>query len=175
LASEFKSGWVAASGIGAVVVTLIAEMVLSPPTLWREAGDQPAVLHFFVTVIVAAGLSSVLAGRKPERRATFMWLVPLGLLFTVTYFVLSAQFSCPFAGGRMTTGWTYLPAAADYVAKNPAQGCSLLIADFTGDTDRIWPRGEILMRWLLLLVTYMLAVTFLATTVVRVMQHLRGN
>ncbi|RWB34599.1 hypothetical protein [Mesorhizobium sp.] len=93
----------------------------------------------------------------------------------MAYFMLRAQFSCPFYDDRMSIGWTYLPAATEYVAKNAGQSCGLLIADFIGDTDKIWPRTQIFAMWGLLLLFYVAAVTFVAMTVVRLMDHVRDN
>ncbi|MHA7775686.1 hypothetical protein [Roseibium sp. M-1] len=175
LTKELKAGWVAASTLAAFVTTIIAGIVASPPTLWREAGQTPEVVNFLVTIVVAAGIGSIMAGRSLEQRATFTRIVPLALVSAIVYFLLSAQFSCPFSDNRMAIGWTYLADAANHLARNPEQGCSLLIADFTGNTDKIWPKHEILIVWSALFLSYVAAVTFLATTIVRVMQHLLGR
>ncbi|RUU75626.1 hypothetical protein EOD03_24670 [Mesorhizobium sp. M7A.T.Ca.TU.009.01.1.2] len=170
-----KSGWTAISAVAAVVIGVIAEMVASPPTLWRDAGQQPAVLSFVVTIVVATGVSAIVAGRELERRIPFGLLALAALATVVLYFIISAQFSCPFAGDRMAIGWTYLPAAAEYLASNRHLSCGLLIADFTGNTDDIWPREQILSMWLLVFALYAIAVSFVATAVVRVMRSLRGQ
>ncbi|MCR4268152.1 hypothetical protein [Nitratireductor sp. ZSWI3] len=175
LIRELKGSWVAASILAAFVTTIIADMVASPPTLWREAGQTPEVINFLATIVVAAGIGSVMAGRSLEQRATFTRIVPLALVFAIVYFLLNAQLSCPFSGNRMATGWTYLADAANHLAKNPGQGCSLLIADFTGNTDKIWPKHEILIVWVALFLIYVMAVTLLATTILRVMQHISGR
>ncbi len=78
-------------------------------------------------------------------------------------------------GRRMAIGWTYLPNATDYIAKHPGLGCSFLIGDFIGRTDNIWPRNQIYVTWVSLFAVYIGAVTLLAMTVVRVMQHLRDQ
>lgn len=175
LVDELKSVWTALSGLAAVIITFLAYFVAEPPMLWRESGQQPDLLKFLVIAVVAAVLSRVIAGQKPAPWVTFKLLTPLAIIITVVHFILSAQFSCPFAGERMSIGWTYLPDAADYVAKNPDQSCRLLIADFIGDTDKIWPRGQILTMWLIVWAVYIFAVTSLTATAVRVMQHLRGE
>ncbi|ESX22564.1 hypothetical protein [Mesorhizobium sp. LSJC264A00] len=172
---KFKSGWNAVTAVAAVVISVIAKMVADPPTLWRDAGQQPVFIFFVATVIVAVGVSSATAGKEPEHRTRLGWMVGLVVAVAVAYFIMSAQLSCPFAGERMAAGWAYLPAATEYVAKNPQLNCSLLIADFTGNTDSIWPRNQILGTWLLLFTTYILAVTLAAAAVVRIMQNLTGR
>lgn len=169
--SEFD---VASAGITAAattVIAVIAKMLVPPPTLWREAPQAPYVVEFLVIVVVAV----VIAGRKTGRRVSFRWAVPLTLVFTIAYFLMTAQFSCPFADNRMAIGWSHLPAAAAYTDKNPQLGCSLLIADFMGNTNEIWPPAEIMSVWLALYLTYVLTVVFAATTLVRVTQHVLGK
>lgn len=167
---EFDAAWAAVTASAATIITLIAKMAAPPPTLWREAAQVPNVAEFIVIIILSAGM----AGRKPEPGTNFKWVLPLSLtlLFTVAYYVLTIQFSCPFIDNWMATGWAYLPTAADYIAQNPGQDCSLLIADYTGNTNKIWPGYQIIIMWLFIYFAYVLAVAFAAMTVVRAMQHI---
>ncbi|MGO4642474.1 hypothetical protein AB4Z43_28965 [Mesorhizobium sp. 2RAF45] len=170
---KFKAVWAAVSAVTVIVVGVISQLVTSPPTLWRDAGSQPVFLSYVATLVVAAGFCSTMAG-KPVARPTF-GLIAVGIIVIVGYFIAAAQFSCPFVDGRMSVGWTYLPQAADYVAKNPQITCSLLIADYTGATDTVWPKGEIITSWIGVLALYIAAISLVATIVVRTMQSLAAK
>jgi quinol-cytochrome oxidoreductase complex cytochrome b subunit len=126
LLAKWKSAWLLQAAFVTFLVPIVGQLVASPPTLWREAGQQPAFATFLITVVVAFLACSVMAGIQPALRSTIIWLVPAAVVFMVAYFPLRAHFSCPFADDRMSIGWTYLPIAAEYVAKNPGQDCGLL-------------------------------------------------
>jgi hypothetical protein len=166
---EFDAAWAAVTATATVIIALVAKMAAPPPTLWREAAQVPYVLEFIVIIIFSASM----AGRKPELGANFKWVLPLvlTLVCTVAYYVLTTQFSCPFTDNRMAIGWAYLPTAAEYIARNPGQDCSLLIADYIGNTKMIWPAYQIIIMWLFIYFAYVLAVAFAAKTVVRAIQH----
>jgi hypothetical protein len=173
LLEEWNSRWKILAAIVGGLVPIIGNLVASPPTLWREAGDQPAFASLVVTIVIALIASSVMEGKRPSRSKTTGLALAAGSC-VVVYFLLRAELSCPFAGDRMSIGWAYLQEAASYVAKNPDQGCSLLIADYIGNTGEIWPRWQVASTWGLVLIVYVVAVTLVAITLVRVMDHLRG-
>ncbi|MBX5198332.1 hypothetical protein HJB82_23925 [Rhizobium sp. NZLR10] len=166
---EFDATWAAVTAAATVIIALIANMAAPPPTLWREAAQVPDVLEFIVIIILSASIS----GRKSKGWKNFKWFLPLipTIVCIVAYYVLTTQFSCPFTDNRMAIGWTYIATAAEYISQNPGQDCSLLIADYIGNTNMIWPAYQIIITWLVIYFAYVLAVAFSAMTVVRAIQH----
>jgi hypothetical protein len=171
LVSRLKAGWKALSGLVALVISIMGNFLASPPTLWREAGEASNISRLVVIIIVSAVLSAALTGKMLSRRVTFYLFAPLAILFFLVYSFMRAKFSCPYSDGRVATGWLYLSGAREYLAKNPGQGCELLIADFIGDTDKIWPTIQIGIVWAVLLTTYIATVSLVATILVRSLHH----
>lgn len=176
--TKFNAAWTAISAVAASVIAFVSTLVASPPTLWRDAGSQPNFISYIVTAIVSAVICSYLVAkttRRPTTRPVTKRFFLAGLAACIVYYVSSAELSCPFVDNRMSIGWTYLPTAANYIAKNPQLSCSLVIADFVGDTDNIWPRFEIIGSWLIVLALYVIAVSILCTIVVRFLQSLTAG
>lgn len=172
LISRLKSKWALLSAFAAFIFAIVGPIVASPPTLWREAGDVSRLGPFIISIVASMMLSAMLAVKALARPSTFYLYTGLTIVVLLAYFFVRAEWSCPYSDGRMAIGWDYLPVASDYLNRNPNHSCELLLLDFTGDTDKIWPPAQIGIVWAFLLILYITAISLTAALTVQAMHHL---
>ena len=169
------AAWIA--GVVGVFLTFILQMSLSDASASRFTNFAQ-----FITALLA-GLACILslrAGRK--QHAARFWtrlalvLVATAFLLFITYQWLEPTWSCLFAQRfQLVIGSEYTDTARAYVAQHPDAGrsCDLLIADFAGSTEQIWPRAQLLAHYLILATLFIVAWLVCAAAIVAVLFALR--
>lgn len=157
--------------VAVITAAIGAEFFSNPPILWPEAG-KISIAHLARVCII--GLVALLVSRSRSRQISPIYtyiVLGIGLIFALSYVVAISIFSCPFAGSRIATGWTYLHDAAEYIARNPNRSCSLLLGDHLGEVREIWPVSQIIFSWSIINILYLIALSALSAVVVRAAIH----
>ena len=66
---EYDTIWAGLTALAATILSYVAQIVATPPTLWREAPQVPYVAELVVIVVLAAGI----AGNSAARRSKVVW------------------------------------------------------------------------------------------------------
>ena len=172
LISRLKSKWALLSAFAASFLRLLDQSWLLHQRFGGKLGDVSRLGPFIISIVASMMLSAMLAVKAPARPSTFYLYTGLTIVVLLAYFFVRAEWSCPYSDGRMAIGWDYLPVASDYLSRNPNHSCELLLLDFTGDTDKIWPPAQIGIVWAFLLILYITAISLTAALTVQAMHHL---
>jgi hypothetical protein len=150
-----KRTWLWTSQVAVWLVSLVLLFVVQPPRMVLD--DAPGTIErfaqFMLTIVI--GIVFALFSTRPRQGnrnsviASAVLLV-IGVMLFGSYLYLTDHWTCGYPGGAMVSGATLLPAAAAYVSANPGLDCSQLMLDFGGQTQMIWPLGELSDRRLIL-------------------------
>jgi len=139
--------------------------------------DYETSIVGFAQFLVAAIAGLVFAGvssrhfaqdRKRCRRIASALLV-ICVLFFLAFLVLQAIWTCTFAGRfTLVIGHTLTDHAKAHVQRYPGLSCSHLIADYAGETERIYVKNELVFRFTVIALMYMLAWSLVAAVVLAI-------
>ncbi|MBC7987469.1 MAG: hypothetical protein H7X93_12510 [Sphingomonadaceae bacterium] len=177
-----KALWTGPAQVAAWLVGIVVLFVSSPPRV--EIADSPTptlrLIQFGLTVVAGLCFVAFRSRNEAKHAKGWSWAAAAALLAAFALFgaysYVSDHWTCQYdARAPMVTGSAYLPEAATYVAENPGLSCSDLIADYGGQTARIWDRGELTDRRLALVGLFSLTVTAFVLAALFMLQALRSG
>ncbi len=152
---------------GIWLVGIIVLFVVTPPRM-TPADDSQIFVRAAQFIVAIVMILVAVAARRSDWSLRKLWistavtlLASVSAFFAYLYFLLSR--TCEYDGrGPMVTGDAMLPAAEKYAAGPPPKDCRTMILDVAGDTEKIWPKGEILINYLALSASFIATVCLFA-------------
>ena len=172
---DHQSKWKLAAKIAAWLTGLVATFIVSPPMLTTPDSTN-FLLRFsqFVFAVLVGlyflGPSSV--SRQRWRRIS-VGLLATGFALFVAYVWLTSLWSCQYDDvGKLVIGGQLSPEARAYVARQGQATCKQLLMAADGESDRVWSRDGLIFRYLLMSVTYTVAILSLSSAAMAMLQSL---
>jgi hypothetical protein len=161
------------------VTALVFPFLATPPRLLirRPDGvDVQALTQFTLAVIIALLLLAFRRLRRPRQRRLWtilgatMLACGIGGFFFYVYLVES--WTCEYDGrGPVVIGSTYLSEVVEWAQKR-GMNCQLIIQDFAGFAEQLWSRGEMILRYLIILLCYVATILMFSVSLLIALQLL---
>jgi len=176
-----QNRWTAFAQFGIWILAVAGTFLVEPPLLTYS--DASSVLPF--TRFVIAGLTAILiipAKKKSGKTDYRLWhtlsiLFFIGfLLCAVRYYTMSLNWGVRFYNQTLVRGSNMLQEAAKYkdtvavLLGKPSVDDGDMVKARHGETQTIWPIGELKRRYYIMVVTYIGTVVLLAVFLVAVIQ-----
>jgi hypothetical protein len=147
-----KSVWDTWADIAVFIAAAIALFLVSPPSLWPEAGSDTTLQFSRFTMIFVVGAFAVVERSRLVRMRPLWWLIIAIILLVIgawlyfQYSNLGYVWTCPYLDSRMVIGAEYSPEGAALIASHPGFTCKEAIESAIGRTNLLWNADEILQR-----------------------------
>jgi len=164
------------------LMAVLSTFVLSPP-IWNVNEDLvwQRFTHFIVALLVGLSFFPIsIWSKRKYRRGWWILTVTLAILSVISFFYYQstrAEWSVDYAGQRVVIGKTYTKDALDYKAEVLSKEKRLitdeeLIMNYAGDLKSIWVAEELRQRRLALAAIYIALISFLAASIISLIQAL---
>ena len=178
-----KDYWAQIAQIGTLLGLSIGGLISFPPKLTMASNDdnQAAFFSQFL-VTVAVGLMLVVFSRFNKRNQMFYWASTCGAFLVVTtilvfvYRYFQANWTCQYAVKYLLViGDKFTPDATNFLSQVSHQpfSCAELLAEYAGDSFKIWERDTTIQRHLGLAALHSSVWAMAALTIMALLQALR--
>lgn len=174
---SLRTHWSLLAKTAAWLIGVVATFVVSPPML--SAGDPTNFLLRFSQFVFAilVGLYFFSPGRVAVQRwrLVSLSLLAAGVALFFVYVLLTSFWSCQYdVVGKLVIGDdnAMTPAARRFF-EGGATTCERLIMAASGSTELIWPRGDLITRYVVMSVAYTAAILCLSAAAMAMLESLR--
>ena len=177
--SVLSKRWSELSQVGVWGVAAVMPLLWKPPLLAPGIANDTwiPIAQYAVTIIFA--LIWVVLRRRFQRSffaAAAVLLALAGLASTFQYTKVHAEWTCQYAKrGPVVIGEQLSPEGRRHAGRIGTSDCERLIEDFVGETDDLWPRSEMIERYVALGRWYIANLVLLATAMAMVLESFRAR
>jgi hypothetical protein len=173
---EIAAVWRRLFGVAAWLAATLGSFLTFPVKLSLSSSMESAVVGFGQFLVASiAGLTFGFAARRKEDSGSVFWVrvsagcLVVALVSFLGFIALQGMWTCDYATRfSLVIGSELSDDSKAYVSSNPGQSCSELIADYAGNTERIYRKTELTVRFVSLALLYMVAWAATAGVVVSI-------